>query len=820
MLKSILFFVVFLFSISKICAQTELQGKLSDAKGAGLPFATVAVVGTSKGTSTNLQGFFLLKLAAGKYVLEFRCIGYKSKKVSVEIGEQVVQKLNITIEEDIFALKEVVVKADAEDPAYEIIRQAQKKRIFHLEQEFESYRCKVYSKIFMKGEKDVMTNIYLFGTQAQIREGVFYLSEALSEVSFQQKDKRKEKIISSLTSGDTSTYSKNHGVWINFYQDRCFRINSKSFASPIATDAMSYYDYKLEGISEENGLEINKIKLLPKYPTAPAFEGHIYIIEDTWRIHSIDTRLSEIAASPFSDTLRQIYTPITENNKGVWLPLNMTLSFEIKGAKMTGFYQIITSDYQLNPIGKEENMGLQTLEIMPDSHRKDSLYWDTARPVPLTEEEIRDYLAKRILIKRLNEKPVQDSIVKKQNPFNVANAIFVGHTHKNQFKNSQITYPALLNLFSFNTVEGLVLDVPITYKKTWASGQTLQLSPAVRYGFVNQRPQAKIGLLWKHNPHKLAYWEVETGRYISQFGGFEQVSPYLNTFTTLGSRKLNLMKIYEKTFFSLRYERELTNGLYASARAEYAQRTSLENNTSYNWGRNDSLAYTRNIPQNRITGFGQAHEASSTLNSYFQASNALRFDVQLTFIPAQTYELTPEGKRATGTRYPILTAIYSKGMADADFDLLRLRLSDNWRWGRFGFGSLTVESGIFLNNNRVYFPDFQHFAGNQTALLQTALPNRNFQLLNYYLYSTNDRYLQAHFQHRFNGWLTDYLPLFKRAQTELILSANYLHTPILGNYTEVGLGLGRILKFLRVDWWNSFDATGKREQRITIGAGL
>lgn len=813
-------FAIFFFVISTIWAQTTLQGKLTDTKGAGLPFATIAVVGTSKGTSTNLQGFFVLKLATGKYVLEFRCIGYKSKKLTVEITQQNIQNLNVIIEEDIFALKEVIVKADAEDPAYEIIRQAQKKRLFYLEEEFESYRCQVYSKLFMKGKKDVMTNINIFGTQTQIREGVFYLSEAISEVSFQQKEKRKEKIISSLTSGDTSTYSKNYGVWINFYQDRCFRINSKSFASPIATDAMAYYDYKLEGISEDNGLEINKIKLLPKYPTAPAFEGYIYIIENAWRVHSLDATLSEVSASPFTMNMRQIYTPITENNQGVWLPLNMTLSFEVKGAQMNGFYQIVTADYALNPISKEENMGLQTLEIMPDSHRKDSLYWQTTRPVPLTEEEEKDYLAKKILLQRLHQKPVQDSIVSKQNPFNVARAILAGHTHKNQFKNTQIAYPSLLNLFSFNTVEGLVIDAPITYKKTWTSGQILQLSPAVRYGFVNQRPQAKIGLLWKYNPQKMAYFETEIGRYIAQFAGFEQISPYLNTFTTLSIRKLNLMKIYEKTFFAFKYERELANGFYASVRTEYAQRTSLENNTNYTWSRNDSLAYTRNIPQNRITGFGEAHQADNTLNAYFQSSNILRFDVQFIFIPVQSYELTPTGKRATGTRYPIFTAIYSKGMADADFDFLRLRLSDTWRWGRFGFGSLTIESGMFLNYKKMFFPDFQHFAGNQTALLQTVSPNRNFQLLNYYLYSTNDRYLQAHFQHRFNGWLTDYLPLFKRAQTELILSVNYLHTPILGNYTEIGIGLGRIFKFLRVDWWNSFDITGRREQRITIGAGL
>lgn len=816
-MKKYLLLLLLCFINLSIFAQTDLQGKLTDSKGAGLPFATVAVVGTSKGTSTNLEGFFSLKLSAGKYTLEFRCIGYKSKKVSVEIGNAPTQKLNVSVEEDIFTLKEVVVRSD-EDPAYDIIRQAQKKRLFYLEEEFNAYRCKVYSKIFMRGAENTQTNISLFGTQAQIMEGVFYLSEALSEVSFQQKNKRKEKIISSLTSGDTSTYSKNYGVWLNFYENRCFRINAKSFASPIAADAFAFYDYKLEGVSEENGLEINKIKLIPKYPTAPAFEGYIYIIENSWRIHSIDTRLSEVAAAPFSDTLRQIYTPITPDNKGVWLPLNMTLSFDIKSAKMRGFYQIVTSDYELNPTFPEGDIGLQTLEIVPDSHRRDSIYWGSMRPVPLTEEEKEDYLSKRILLQRLNEKPVQDSIVKKQNYFNVARAIFLGHTQKNKFKNTEIQYPALLNIFSFNTVEGFAIDLPFTYKKKWASGQTLQLTPALRYGFVNQRPQAKIGVQWLFNPHKLAFVEAEAGRYVSQWANFQQIDPYISTFYTLG-RKENFLKMYEKSYLKLQYQRELFNGFYAAVRGEYARRTSLENNTNYSWTY-DSIPYQRNVPQNLITGTGETHEISRNLNAFFQPNNTLRFDVQLTFVPAQSYEITPEGKEAIGSIYPTFTAIYSKGFADTDFDLFRFRINDTWRFGRFGNSSFTVESGIFLNNNKLFFADFQHFAGNQVGILQTALPNRSFQLLNYYTYSTNDRYLQAHWQHRFGGWLTDYLPLFKRAQTELYLSANYLHTPNLGNYAEVGVGLGRLLRVLRVDWWNGFSEPHGYQSGFRIGAGL
>ncbi len=798
-------------------AQTEIQGKLTDSKGEALPFAGVIVIGTSQGTSSNLEGIYSLKLAQGNYVVEFRSIGYKTKQVNVQIGNLPTQTLNVTLDEDSFNLGEVIL-GNHEDPAYAIIREAQKKRTYYLEEEFQTYQCKVYSKLFMKGGEDNNTSINFFGTRATIKSGVFYLSEAISEVSFEQKDKRKEKILSSLTSGDTSTYSKNYGVWLNFYQDRCFSINNKSFVSPIASDAFAYYDYKFEGSSFENGLELNKIKILPKYTNSPCFEGYIYIFENSWRIHSIDASPNEKAAQPFTMKMRQIYTPITSDLKGVWLPLNLTISFELKSQQASGFYQVVTSAYQLNPVFENGNIGLQTLEILPDSHRKDSTYWQQTRPVPLTGEEKQDYKAKQILLVRLQEKPVRDSIVKKENPVNWAQVIFVGYTHRNKFKRTTFTTPPLFNIAQFNAVEGLVLEMPFKFTKSYKDGKELQFMPSIRYGFANQRPQAKLKVLWAYAPLRQAIWEAEAGRYVEQWSSFAQIHPSLNTFYALGNRQ-NYMKIYEKIFVKLRHETELTNGLYASLGAEYAFRKSLENNTNYAWTK-DSTRYERNIPQSLLTGFGEGHESSTQLNHFFQSNTSLRFEAQIRFVPAQRYEIRPEGKRVTGSKYPVFTLFYTKGLIDVDFDLLRLSMHDAWRLGKVGNTRFSVESGFFLRSKKMFFTDFQHFAGNRTAVLQQISPYHNFQLLDYYKYSTNDQYLQANLQHDFNGWLTDYIPFFKRAQTKLLLSANYLHTPMLGNYAEVGIGLGRLLRFLRIDWWNGFSKENGRQSGFTLGASF
>lgn len=97
----------FLFSfIMKAQTGNEITGKVVDALGE-LPGVTVVVKGSSNGTTTNLNGEFLLKNVKPNDVIQFSFIGYKTQ--TIKVGNQ--KKFNITMIEDAQTLEEVQIVA-------------------------------------------------------------------------------------------------------------------------------------------------------------------------------------------------------------------------------------------------------------------------------------------------------------------------------------------------------------------------------------------------------------------------------------------------------------------------------------------------------------------------------------------------------------------------------------------------------------------------------------------------------------------------------------------------------------------------------------
>ena len=60
---------------------------------------------------------------------------------------------------------------------------------------------------------------------------------------------------------------------------------------------------------------------------------------------------------------------------------------------MEGKFTIVYSDYQFEDLERSKNKR-ETLEILPGANTKSKDYWDTVRPVPLTQEEFFDYVRK------------------------------------------------------------------------------------------------------------------------------------------------------------------------------------------------------------------------------------------------------------------------------------------------------------------------------------------------------------------------------------------------------------------------------------------
>ncbi|HXB43484.1 MAG TPA: DUF5686 family protein, partial [Puia sp.] len=320
-MRQLLFLILFSFSFF-IDFAGKVSGTVTDDKGHPLPFASVLVKRTSRGTTANNEGKYFLHLDSGTYTIVCQYVGYERKEKNITIGsENAVLDFQLSLQQ--LSLAAVVVKPGAEDPAYEIIRNAIKKRTYYLNQ-IDKFQCEVY----IKGQLRLRNYPNkIFGQKVDFEDGdtskrkMVYLSETVARYSAQKPSKTKTEVVSTKVSGQSDAFGFSAPQIISFYEDNIQigrNLNPRGFISPIASNALSYYKYRFEGTFFEDGKEVNKIKVIPKRKFEPLFSGYINITEGDWRIHSVQLQLTKESQMQFVDTLRieQLYVPF---DKDVWV---------------------------------------------------------------------------------------------------------------------------------------------------------------------------------------------------------------------------------------------------------------------------------------------------------------------------------------------------------------------------------------------------------------------------------------------------------------------------------------------------------------------
>jgi len=108
MKKTLLFFTMLMVIVTLAFAQQrQVTGKVTGSDGAPIPFATVQIKGTNKGTTTDQNGAFKLDVTGNDVVVVVRSVGFTAKDVTVGAGNTA----NIVLESSSEALQEVVVTA-------------------------------------------------------------------------------------------------------------------------------------------------------------------------------------------------------------------------------------------------------------------------------------------------------------------------------------------------------------------------------------------------------------------------------------------------------------------------------------------------------------------------------------------------------------------------------------------------------------------------------------------------------------------------------------------------------------------------------------
>lgn len=115
----IVVFVLLLTSQFNCFGQITIKGQISNTKGEPLPFSSIQVVKTNKGTTADENGNFNLKLEKGKWTLVASFMGYKKVEKEIQINSSPIE-VNFQLQKDLLGLNEVSVTATrSEVPVYE-----------------------------------------------------------------------------------------------------------------------------------------------------------------------------------------------------------------------------------------------------------------------------------------------------------------------------------------------------------------------------------------------------------------------------------------------------------------------------------------------------------------------------------------------------------------------------------------------------------------------------------------------------------------------------------------------------------------------------
>jgi len=849
-MKSLFLLCKFLL-FSVLATAANLHGTVTDEAGEPLPFVTVYVEGTTQGTTTNLEGKYQLVLEAGMHRVGFRYVGMGAKYHTVELKKGETKELNVQLSEQAVQLREVEVSSKYDDPAYWMIKKVQKRRRFYLNQ-VEAFRASAYIKgvqyVYNVPESFMGEEIDIEGLDEN-RSGIIYLSESISDVFFEAPSSFREVMISSKVSGQSKAYSWNtaQAFGISFYENNLdIGIGERGFVSPIAGSAFLFYKYKYIGDFQENGVTVNKIKVIPRSKGAPLFSGYVYVQDDSWRLHGVDLYLTKDSGIEFIDSLR-VKQEFIKVNEDVWLPGThlYELSFKVPFIKTTGdgSYMGVFSDYRLGdykkldknadedeealaaeenspqplPLKRKKNrlnpkealdslrnMGLKKNEVMrvqEGSNKKDSVYWAKMRPVPLTLDEQRDYVLKDSIEVLQTSKVYLDSIDKKSNRFKFSNLIF-GYTRTDRYRNLTWGYNALPEMLSANTVEGLVLQPSITLRHTpdsadFAQGASLDL----RYGFSREVLNYRVNFWRRFNSKNRFSLGLAGGRMVEQYNP-GAIPRLWNTVYTVFLEE-NYWKAYETYFASLRSSINVNRWLHVRSSLRWEERHALQNAESLpRWfiDRNDKT-FTSNNPEQ------PENDAPA-----FTSHQSLQLTGVFTIRPGRKIWSTPERTSYTSSNWPTFRAAfrYAAPITEAAPSFLQLHGNvkiNTLDFGLLGSSEMEVTGGVFIDDSEMYFMDYRHFSTTQTIF---APQNEGaFRLLPYYEFSARSRYATVHYTHHFNGFIFNKLPLLRKLKWQVAVAGHALFSPEVGNYQEFSVGLEHILKVGRIEFVRAW-RQGKR----------
>lgn len=843
-------FALLLCLTASLARAGGIKGRISTKTGDALPYAGIVIKGSSEGTIANEEGLYEFDLAPGKYELVFQYLGFKTLTQTVVVGSEFLV-LNITLEEQALSLEEFTIDNKKEDPAYTIMRKAIAKARFH-QLQVRAYTAKVYSRSTALPTKIPYLLEKRFLKEG-IKEGQAIINESVAEIQYRRPNNFKQHIISTRNSLDNSIPSPNEYILASLYSPEI-----AGTISPLSPKSFAYYKFEYEGYFEDRGLIINKIKVIPRAYGEGVFKGSLFIIDDRWSIHSYDLQTTTSGLDIYA---KQIFNPV----QNIWLPVNQQFRIKGSYLGFAGEFKYLVSltyqkmdidpglkeeitvtDPKVDPDNeqkkKKENLekmireqkafstknlkkytkdydkqlkkerrqnGISSRVVRADSividtlaNKRDSTYWDTLRPIPLTVSEVHSYSMQdsiQVVKEARREGSRPDSVYFKPHHILVGNSY--SFTNRNFLK---IESPFLG--FYYNTVEGYALNLAAEWQKKWGKSNYFSVRPYARYTFGRDKFNGNVRMdIGNSHSHLM----LTGGEMVNQINRENPITPFGNTVSTLIFER-NRAKLYQSKFAKASYNvRNIFDILNVNASLEYEQRKELFNMehlySLIDWG---NRRFTPNRPLN-----------DELSNTGFPDHDAMIFQLGADIRPWRRYIVRNGEKRYLRTKKPAFNILYKAGLpfaGDVDYKFLQGSVRQTIDLGPRNTVSYSVKGGGFISKKNLYFPDFRHFLGNE-SFFRMGDPLTQFRSLPYYEHSTRQWFVEGHALWAMQRFMITQIPALRLTGIKETIQVHYLFSPTSRHYSELVYGLDHVLRFFRVETVAQFDGAKLHQIEFRVG---
>lgn len=773
--------------------QTNITGTVTDKKGDPLSFVQVQFLDSKIGTKSDSLGQFIISTYYPTDTLVFRLLGYQTERVKIKKDQS--QVLEVKMQTQDKEIAEIFLKAPLETRGAQLHRRIIQYKDVNNKEKLSAYQYHLYNKIQLDASNldsglinnplvdrlSIVKN-YLQTDSSEKSLLPVILSESVSDFYYLKDPKlKKEEVeathITGVDNMQMTQFLGDMALELNIY-DNIYDLFNKSFISPLAPFARSYYQFYLDDSTFIGADWCYKLRFVPKRTGDLVFEGHMWVNDTTYAIKRFE---ANIAPGANLNYIQEFYFEHTfeQVQKEVWMLTSekMVLSFKIteksKFLGLVGRKYSQRSNFIINePKPEAFYRATNTVDVLDNAKERSEQEWAALRPVTLNEKELRI----QEMVDSLEAQPFY------QNMRKLTYFATTGYWPINK-----IEVGSVASLVSANPVENL--RVALALRTSNEFSKRLELGGRLAYGFGDERFKYNLKLRYNITPQKRGMLTAYYNYDIEQIGQAPTAASMGTSFVTfLSTAPFDKLTFVQKTGVSL--EKDVKKDLILYGALEWKNYTPL------------GLATYQ-----QVSGFDTIQVSQLTAT---ELTTRIRWTKDEEFLSG-SFDRT-----ALRSPYPILSFQGIFGFKDI--------LRSNYRYQKYEFqfehntqlgvlGRMRYGFTLGYINGTAAYPLLKVHEGNQSLWLLTS----TFNMVNFIEF-ISDRYVIGFAENRWEGLFFDRIPLLKASKIRLItterimlgsLSPKHNQALIIPDfvrpfdgvpYVEVGIGIENIFKVIRIDF--------------------